>query len=319
MKRLFFALCFMTVLFAAKAQIKAEFPEKKLYIGDRIHLCYTVYPAEDTKLLVPDAREWIRDLEALSQSLGSDRKKMGSYRFIVEGAAFDTGFVHIPAMPLVLYRESGDTPADTLYTPEKFLYIHSVLDSTAAALPLYPPLPVSPLCWWELLIILLLLTATALLLYFGLRHKNNRGNQVNEPWIPPFEKAREALAKLQKKRYPQNGEWKAFYLELTYIIREYYEAVFFVHLQELTSTELLQELGKHLEPKDLPEVQDFFRFADMVKYAKMPASEERCGRDWERVRRLIGENEDRLHKTRELEENGTETDFFSEAEEEQQK
>jgi len=317
MKRLLTVLCFSIVLLAAEVQIKAEFPERKLYIGDRIRLRYTLSQAEDLKLLAPDAREWIRDIEILDQSSESVRKKTGRYRYTIEGAAFDTGFVHIPAMPLILYRETGDTPADTLYTPEKFLYIYSVLDSTAAALPLRPPLPVSPLCWWELLIVLLLLTASAFLLYYGLRHNKKPDEKISGPWLPPDEKAKKALAELREKQYPQKEEWKAFYLELTYIIREYYEAVFFVHLQELTSTNLLEELLKHLEPEDMPEVREFFRFADLVKFAKMPASQERCGLDLARVRRLIEESEEKLQKRSEMELSDKKSDIPARVEDEQ--
>ncbi|MFA7194283.1 MAG: hypothetical protein WC210_00975, partial [Candidatus Neomarinimicrobiota bacterium] len=256
---------------------------------------YSLHLPEGTKVIAPDVREWVRDFEVLEQSAGITRKIQRKYRTEFEGAAFDTGFVRIPAMPLILYRESGDEAADTLYTPEKFLYIYSVLDSTASALPLQTPVPLMLLRWWEILITLLLLSTAGLLLYFGLRSRNGTQKMPMEFWLPPREKAERALDSLLKKHYPENAEWKAFYLELTYIIREYYEAVFFVHLQEMTTSGLLHELETRVGTALLPELRDFLNFADLVKFAKVQASKVRCDLDLQRVRDLIAESDERLN------------------------
>jgi hypothetical protein len=292
MKRQLLLLAFMAPLLAANLQIETRFPEEKLYIGDRIRISYRIQTKEDIRVDVPDPTALAEDFELLdSDLLHTEKRKEQYWEFRLEAVAFDTGFIHIPAFPLIA-TDVREGLSDTLFLPEKYLYIYSVLDSDAAALPQKPPLPLAFMRWWEYLLVLLLLSGAGYLLFRALRGRRKASAaEAAEEWRSPAERAEAALRLLEEKQYPQKKEWKAFYLELTRICREYYEGIFFIHLQELTTRELLPVLHERLPESRYRKLEDFFHFADLVKFAKTAASEVRAGEDLEMIKKMISEQE----------------------------
>ena len=205
----------------------------------------------------------------------------------IEAVAFDTGFVQIPKMPIITTDSTGFGKPDTLFTPEKFIYIQSVLDSAAAPLAMDAPLPLAIMTWWEFLIAVFLFLLSVGLLVFGIKYHKNKSEVEAEIWESPVEKAEHYLNQLEKKHYPEKEQWKKFYLELTYISRDYFENIFFIHLQELTTTDLIPVLKKHVEGKEIDKLQEFFRFADLVKFAKGVASKELCAEHMSLIKEII--------------------------------
>lgn len=291
MKRRAMAILLMLSILTAAEQIEVEFPEEKLYIGDRIRMSYRIFTDDHAVLYPPDPAQYIHGLEIIEAALERiDAGKQPYWSYTLETAAFDTGFVLIPELPLIAdYGEKTGT--DTIYLPEKYVFIHSILDSTAAALPAKPPRPLSVMAWWEYLLALLLLSALAFFIRLALRSRRPDDADELQLWKNPAESAESALRELEEKAYLRSGEWKAFYLELTMICRRYYEGVLFIHLQELTTAELLPELKSRLPESRYSKLELFFRFADLVKFAKAEASEERGNDDIRMLRELIAEQE----------------------------
>lgn len=295
-------LTFLSVLsvFVAAQQIESAFPEEKLYIGDRITAQYRIFTEENTQLYPPEPAEYIKGLEIIKAELSfAEGKKENYWLYKLETAAFDTGFVLIPELPLLAEYENKSV-TDTIILPEKYLYIHSILDSTAAALPLKPPKPLSVLAWWEYLLLALLLAAIVFFVRLAVKSKKPGLIEDEQQWQCPAECAENMLKELEKKAYLKKGDWKAFYLELTMICRLYYEGIFFVHLRELTTAELLPVLHERLPESRYGSLEDFFRFADLVKFARTEATEERGKEDLQMIRRLIAEQERELREKQEM-------------------
>ncbi|MCF7833223.1 MAG: hypothetical protein K9N05_06590 [Candidatus Marinimicrobia bacterium] len=297
MKRFLFLIMIVGTLFAQDVKLNLDISEEKLYIGDRIKLNYTISGGERHVFILPEVRMWIKDLEILDVQTSERVKK---HRQIIdlniEAVKFDTGFVHIPSMPIIKTDSTGFGKPDTIYTPEKYLYIYSMLDSSATPLAMTPPVPLALMTWWEFLIALLLLGGSVFLLILGIKHKSKKREVIEEYWETPREKAEHYLSALEKKNYPNKKQWKHFYLELTFILRDYFENIYFIHLQELTTSELIPTLKEHVNEEFNSKLQALFQYADLVKFAKGVASEEQCDVHLTFVRQIIKSDENNNEK-----------------------
>jgi hypothetical protein len=74
----------------------------------------------------------------------------------------------------------------------------------------------------------------------------------------------------------QNGEEKLFYTGVTDALREYIEARYEVSAMEKTTSEIMADLSdKKIEPRYYKELDELFKTADLVKFAKyVPGNEE---------------------------------------------
>ncbi|MBN2781305.1 MAG: hypothetical protein JXR21_05020 [Candidatus Marinimicrobia bacterium] len=296
MKRILYLAVIAGMLIAQEASVRMTLNEGKYFIGDRIRITYEVNGSGTQIFLIPDLREWIDRIEILDQETSTRNKKDRRItRIVVEAVAFDTGFVLLPAVPVICADSTGFGVRDTLFTPEKYIYIHSMLDSTASALPLNPPLPLHLMTWWEILISAVLLFLSLFLLWRGLRHRNGKPDEEGTPWESPQDTARRDIERLVSKNYPEKGEWKAFYLELTDIVRDFLEKIHYIHLHELSTTELLPVLKPFFGDERYRQIRDFFQSADLVKFAKGIAGIEQCDKDLALIRKIIGESEADQH------------------------
>lgn len=291
MKKLIYMLLLVSFMFAAKVNVNLNVEDKVYHIGDRIFLQYNISAGEKYLFMLPDVKEYFKDIEIIS---ANENKKLKHGKQFVEINAeivsFDTGFVHIPQMPIVSTDSTGLGNPDTIFTPEKYIYIYSILDSAATPIAFNAPLPLAILTWWQVLIALLLLSAAVLLLVFGLKYHQDKQKVDEVIWESPIDKADFLLEALESKQYPENGKWKEFYLELTYIARDYFENIYYIHLQELTTSDLLPTLSVYLKDDRLNKMKELFTFADLVKFAKGAASFEKCSQHLNIIKQIIAED-----------------------------
>jgi hypothetical protein len=285
-------------IYAGDVQLSMGKDRDTFFIGDRIPLHYSLEIPRNTEHYVSDAREWMQDAEVLDQRISIGRKRGARVLFWkLEVTAFDTGYIHIPSMPLVLKHQTG--LQDTVYTPETRIYIRTVLDTDAAPVAINPPLPLTLMRWWQYLISGLLLITAIWLLWYGIKYRTKNKAEISI-LLSPYEKALHALALLESEQYHMSGQWKAFYLELTRIVRSFYEDIYFIHLQELTTSELLPVMNLYLPEEEHCELASLFQFADLVKFAKGVASEEQCKSHMDIIKRRIKEKENAYNETRSM-------------------
>jgi len=298
MKKCIFLLMICGSIYAGDVQLSMGKDRDAFFIGDRIPLHYSLEIPRNTEHYVADAREWMQDAEVLDQRISIGRKRgTRVLSWKLEVTAFDTGYIHIPAMPLVLKHQTG--LQDTVYTPETRIYIRTVLDTDAIPVAINPPLPLTLMRWWQYLISGLLLITAVWLLWYGIQYRTKSKAEVRIP-VSPYEKALHALAALESEQYHKSGRWKAFYLELTRLVRSFYEDVHFIHLQELTTSELIPVLNLYLPEDEHRELASLFQFADLIKFAKGVASEEQCKSHMDLIKRRIKEKENAYNETRSM-------------------
>ncbi|MFA6617652.1 MAG: hypothetical protein WCT23_01095 [Candidatus Neomarinimicrobiota bacterium] len=290
MKKIVYMLLLLSFAFSAKPDVDLQVEEKTYHIGDRIFLEYQIRASDKYLFLLPDPKDFFQDVLLISADKHQRFKRGKQFlKLNAEIVSFDTGFVHIPPMPVITTDSTGMANPDTLFTPEKYIYIYSILDSGSSPIAMNAPLPLALMTWWEFLIALLLLAIAVFLLISGLKYHRNKVEIEEVIWVSPYEKAEHLLNELEKKQYPEHQEWKIFYLELTYIIRDYFENIYYIHLQELTRSELLAVLSEYLKADKMQALEEMFSYADLVKFAKAMATADHCRRHIEILREIISE------------------------------
>ncbi len=107
------------------------------------------------------------------------------------------------------------------------------------------------------------------------------------PPPPPHELARSALAELRAQ--PELPA-KAFYFRLSAVVRGYIEGSFRLKALEMTTEELLPRVRQLALSAPLEaELKRFLRAADPVKYAGLPAQEDRMRRDLDFAETLVAQ------------------------------
>ncbi len=93
--------------------------------------------------------------------------------------------------------------------------------------------------------------------------------------LPPYERAKMALKKLDESDYLHQAELKDYYSELTFIIRKYLDEKVYDRALESTTDELVARLnllkdGNQIElsKEDIRNIETILKRADLVKFAK---------------------------------------------------
>ncbi|HOI33290.1 MAG TPA: hypothetical protein PLC47_11015, partial [Bacteroidales bacterium] len=191
---------------------------------------------------------------------------------------FDTGYREIPPINLS-FKPRGDSANFTASTPPHQIYVIPVqIDTTASFKPILGPRK-EPVTFAEILPWIIgglgLAAIVALIIWFFVyRQRKEKALPIfQKPAIPPYVKALDELDTLRHKKLWQNGKVKAYYSELTDIVRVYIENQFNVPAVEMTTPEIL----KGIKPLQINgdasrKLEHTLQLADLVKFAKMQPS-----------------------------------------------
>ena len=262
--------------------VESRLDKSSITIGDTVR--YTIRLARDANVKV----NW----PALGANLGAfeirdydkpDPRKING-RLVEEISytisTFDTGRFEIPPLALA-YQAPPDTMWKNLQTEKLEIYVASMQPSQDGDIrDIKSPweLPRD----WKLILRLAAIGAVILLLagigfyYWRKRQGKSLLPERKEPERPAHEIALEALQKLRESDLLANGRIKAFYVELTEIVRRYIEGRYFVPALELTTGELMRNLQPvAIESNAKAMLQELLDSGDLVKFAKYePAVEE---------------------------------------------
>lgn len=98
--------------------------------------------------------------------------------------------------------------------------------------------------------------------------------RVKEHKMTPVERAWVELERLIKKKLPQSGKFKDFYVELTLVVRRYIQRKHGLKAPHLTTEEFFAEVEKVPSfPKNaIAGLMEFLNAADMIKFAGVKAT-----------------------------------------------
>ncbi len=121
--------------------------------------------------------------------------------------------------------------------------------------------------WW--LVLLILLIATGLIYYFVYYKKGDVPQFLKiKPKEPAHVIALRKLEQIRNEKIWKTGQYKEYHVQITGVLREYFENRFGLNALEMTSSEILNGIINDIKPEDHAKLQKILEIADAVKFAK---------------------------------------------------
>lgn len=173
-------------------------------------------------------------------------------------------------------KRQPDVPPTSFATPAVYFPAEAPLAPVDGAPEVSPtPFYIHPtaqtIALW--VIVALIGLAALVALIYGLMHL---GHRVREMRMSPVERALAELDRLLKRKLPDRGLYKEFYIELTMVVRRYIERTRGIRAPEQTTQEFLAAATEHatFTSEVLAELKRFLESADLVKFAGQEATPE---------------------------------------------
>ena len=242
------------------AQVIANLDTNNMLIGD--HITFTIEGEIDKHSEWPIFTDSIGDLELLSASKIDSIPTENGWRlkqdFIL--TQWDSGFYHIPNISVG--NEKTEAFVVTVNTIN--------LEEDSEVKDIKGPVD-APITFSEVLPYLLVFIVIGLFVYFLIRYlevKKPIEIIAPEPVIvlPPFEIALTQLEELKMKKKWQSGEIKAYYSDLSEIVRTYIENGLHTPAMEMLTDDIIDRLKAR--KIDTAQLRILLNTADMAKFAK---------------------------------------------------
>ena len=266
--------CLVSGLLHSQDQLLLELAHDTVRIGDRIYADFKLVGDVDVvDVIWPEIPEkgnleWIGASEPVQDTAAYETTWIKTYELL----SFDTGWVEVPPMQVVLGGES------LLSSSARVYQTFPTPDLTGTIEEIKEPVVVHLSNWEEILLykneILVGLLAIVLLI-IGLiwwKIKARPEQVLSTVKMPPKSAdviAFERLTALQNKDLFTKGLIKEHYIELSNIFRMYVEDRYGIPAMEETSDQLLSNLrSQDVHRGDLSKLKRILELSDMVKFAK---------------------------------------------------
>ena len=291
MKKIILYFLFTTVVFAQQKQVLTSIDTTKNKIGAEFKLTLKTDVDTLSKVVFPNVKNFGALEVILSYPIDTIRKN-DRYELIKKYGLtqFDSGKYTIPSVKILINDkaflsdsikvEVADVQVDTL--KQKMYDIKDIV-----------PVKDGIGDWWKYLLGLLLLAGLGALGYWYFK-KRQKEKIEEEIYKTPIEKATNLLNNLEKKELWQHGEVKAYYSELTDIVRNYIEEAIEIPAMESTTSELIEGLKVASRKKKMKLSQEtienlfvVLKQADLVKFAKSKPLDFEITEDRKKIERAI--------------------------------
>ena len=272
-KHLYYILLFITSLGFSQVEVATD--TTNIRIGEQFE--YKISVDETQNVIIPKL-ENLKGFEIVKEDKIDTVKNRLIKKYLL--TVFDSGAFYIPQQQIFIRNQA--------YLSDSLLINVATVPVDTTKIKQFPIKAIKsepyifddfkPYLWWVALGILII----SLILYFVLKKKEEEIIEETVPALPPFEEAMEKLQELDKKLLWQNNQVKAYYSELTEIVRGYIERELNIPALENTTDEImdmLQELHRSNEiitsKETVQKLKELLREADLVKFAKSkPLSDE---------------------------------------------
>jgi len=267
------AVCMLFSL-AANSQVTSSIDSTAIKIGEELRYKIQV-DVDSTSLVVFSEEQTFRPLELIN-SYPVDSTKKGRYYKLTKTyglTQFDSGAYTIPKQKIII----GDA---VYYTDSLKVQVNAVtVDTTKQKLFNIKPITVVKKTrsglWSGVAFFVLILLIIGGLLYWFIWRKKPLTEAEKIAALPPYERAKLALEKLDEERYFENKEIKTFYSDLTLILRQYLDEKVYDQSLESTTDELVFRLKTlqaanqiTLGANTIRNIETILKRADLVKFAK---------------------------------------------------
>ena len=273
---LLFCIAFLGTLVTAFAQVSATIDSTSIKIGAQATYKLEVDANTNSLVVFPEGQTF-GALEVINSypidTVINDAKTKLIKKYGL--TQFDSGAYTIPRQKIII----GDK---TVFTDSLKLEVRTiVIDTTKQKLfDIKPIIEVDKTgsvgTWWKyILIALLVIGIVAAVLWWFIWRQKPLTEEEKIALLPPYDRAKIALKKLDESHYLKHRELKGYYSELTLIIRKYLDEKVYDHSLESTTDELVSRLkllkqGNQIDlsAETIKNIENILRRADLVKFAK---------------------------------------------------
>ena len=270
---LWLAFCVLSSLDGV-SQVTSSIDSTIIKIGEELRYRIQV-DTDTTSLVVFSEEQTFQPLEMINSYPVDSATKGSSYKLIKTYGLtqFDSGVYTIPKQKIIIGKKA-------FYTDSLKVWVNPVIvDTTKQKLFDIKPIRDVPKSrskiWAYLAFFLLTLMAIAGLIFLFIWRKKPLTDAEKNAALPPYERARLALEKLNEDHYFQNENIKLFYSNLTLILRQYLDEKVYDQSLESTTDELVFRLKTlqaanqiNLSENTLRNIETILKRADLVKFAK---------------------------------------------------
>ena len=264
------------VLFSlvSAGQVASSIDSTAIKIGEELRYRIQV-DVDSTSLVVFSEEQTFQPLEIINSYPIDSTKKGGYYKLTKTYGLtqFDSGVYIIPKQKIII----GDK---VFYTDSLKVQVNPVVVDTTKQ-KLFDIKPITDVqrtrsnLWAYIALVLLVLLAVTGLVYWFFWRKKPLTEAEKIAALPPYERAKLALEKLDEDHYFQNEDVKMFYSDLTLILRQYLDEKVYDQSLESTTDELVFRLKTlqaanqiSLGANTIRNIETILKRADLVKFAK---------------------------------------------------
>ena len=270
---LWLAFCVLSSLDGV-SQVTSSIDSTIIKIGEELRYRIQV-DTDTTSLVVFSEEQTFQPLEMINSYPVDSATKGSSYKLIKTYGLtqFDSGVYTIPKQKIIIGKKAFYTDSLKVWvnpvivdtTKQKLFDIKQIRDVPKSRSKI----------WAYLAFFLLTLMAIAGLIFLFIWRKKPLTDAEKTAALPPYERARLALEKLNEDHYFQNENIKLFYSNLTLILRQYLDEKVYDQSLESTTDELVFRLKTlqaanqiNLSENTLRNIETILKRADLVKFAK---------------------------------------------------
>ena len=273
-QNLLLSVCFVLISVMGYGQVSSSIDSTSIKIGAELFYKIQV-KADTTALVVFSEEQTFQPLEIINSYPIDTTKKEGYYQLTKTYGLtqFDSGVYTIPKQKILIDDKS-------FFTDSLQVQVNPVIvDTTKQKLFDIKPLTQvekSPSGFWgRIAVFLIVLLLVGGVLYWFIWRKKPLTEAEKIAALPPYERAKLALERLDEERYFENEDVKTYYSDLTLILRQYLDEKVYEQSLESTTDELVSRLKTlqaanqiTLSKDTVRNIETILKRADLVKFAK---------------------------------------------------
>jgi len=256
------------------SQVSSSIDSTSIKIGEQI--TYKIAVEADSSVLVvfPEGQTFL-PLEVIESYKIDSTKKDTKWELIKRYGLtqFDSGAYTIPRQKIVIGTKEFFT--DSLQVEVNAVAVDTTKQKLYDIKPIIGVVKSPSQRWKYFLLGFLLLGLIGFLIYWFVWRDKPLTKEEKIALLPPYERAKLALKELDNASYLEHDKIKAYYSELTLIIRKYLDEKVYDHSLESTTEELVNRLQLlkdgnkiDLDRETIHNIENILKRADLVKFAK---------------------------------------------------
>lgn len=278
---LFFIINFLFILFSGIYAQTVSLDTNRMRIGEYNALNFSLDASKCNvhKIVWPSLNDILTEHKFEIIEIGNqdtifdDKNEILAFNQKIVFSVFDSGWYVIPSIGIA--EVGADSTDFVAYTDSLMLEVLTVpVDTTLAFKDIKGPME-EPIRFSEILpyilMVLLFLAIIGLAYYFYNRYKKQKPlfRMMERETLKPHDWAFSELTKIKNRKLWQQGRVKDFYVEMTDVLRRYFQEEFQFSAMEMTSSEIYTKLRNLNFDKEIIEsVSIVLSNADLAKFAK---------------------------------------------------